>query len=175
MTCMVGLIDNGTIYMGGDSVASDGISLLTTDFPKVFRVGKLLFGFAGAYRGAQLVKDFLRAPLHLKGLSDYQYIVKKLVPAIASVYDNGGFGADPDGTFFLIGYRGKLYWLAPGLSVYLPVDNYYATGSSAPYVLGSLHASASTVWMPRYRLEVAFQAASYYDAAVRGPFVIEES
>lgn len=173
MTCVVGLIDNGTVYIGGDSVASDGNSLLTTNFPKVFRIGKLLFGFSGSYRGAQLVKEGLRPPPHFKALSDYQYIVTKLVPTIAAVYEKGGF-CDESGTSFLIGYRGRLYWLVPGFNVYLPVDNYHATGSSTAYVLGSLHASADTDWTPRHRLQVAFEAAAYYDIAVRGPFVIEE-
>ena len=59
MTCIIGLVDNGKVYMAGDSIgyatASDAHPL---NQPKVHRVKDkpIMVGFAGSIRSAQILE-----------------------------------------------------------------------------------------------------------------------
>ena len=61
MTCIVGLVHNGIVYIGGDSAAItiDGVQFLRSD-PKVFIKEDFLIGFTSSYRMGQLIRFNLK-------------------------------------------------------------------------------------------------------------------
>ena len=50
MTCIVGLVENGVVYIGGDSSGVGGWNLMLRKDRKVFRVGEALLGFTSSFR-----------------------------------------------------------------------------------------------------------------------------
>jgi len=62
MTCVVGLVEDGTVYLGGDSAGTsqNDMDIYRTD--KVFTRPPFIFGGAGSYRGIQLLKYELAIP-----------------------------------------------------------------------------------------------------------------
>lgn len=50
MTCIVGIVDNGKVYMGADSLGVGGLSKRVRKDPKLFRVGEFVFGYTSSFR-----------------------------------------------------------------------------------------------------------------------------
>ena len=50
MTCIVGLLHNKTIYIGGDSAGSNSSDLRVRKDTKVFENGPFLMGFTTSFR-----------------------------------------------------------------------------------------------------------------------------
>ncbi len=58
MTCIVALIHENKVFMGGDAAASDdksGLIFQRTD-PKVFKVGQYGIGFVDSFRMGQILQ-----------------------------------------------------------------------------------------------------------------------
>lgn len=94
MTCIVGLVDNGVVYMGADSLGSNYQSKTVRNDKKVFKLkdsDKAVVGFAGSYRIGQLL-------MYSSGLIDsrdepnidHEYLVTKVIPKVSNVLVNGG-------------------------------------------------------------------------------------
>ena len=59
MTCIVGLVDNGKIYMGGDSAGVSNLDIRIRADQKVFKTGEFIMGFTSSFRMGDLLKyDF---------------------------------------------------------------------------------------------------------------------
>ena len=56
MTCVVGLIEDNTIYLGADSLGSNGHSKSEYRFPKVFQNGDFLIGYTSSFRMGQMLQ-----------------------------------------------------------------------------------------------------------------------
>ncbi|HRH83558.1 MAG TPA: hypothetical protein PK210_04910 [Bacteroidia bacterium] len=56
MTCIVGLVDQEKVIIGGDSAATVGTSISLWSDPKVFKIGDFIFGCEGSFRMIQLMK-----------------------------------------------------------------------------------------------------------------------
>lgn len=56
MTCIVGLVDKGSIYMGGDSAGVAGLSVTTRADEKVFLNGPFIMGFTTSFRMGQILR-----------------------------------------------------------------------------------------------------------------------
>ncbi len=69
MTCIVGLVHEGVVYMGGDSAATSSAylnqTILATE--KVFRNGEFLIGAAGSERASLLLRHSLSPPRNVPG------------------------------------------------------------------------------------------------------------
>jgi hypothetical protein len=55
MTCIVGIVENGKVYMGGDAAGVNGYSVRVRKDPKLFKVGEFLFGYTSSFRMGQLL------------------------------------------------------------------------------------------------------------------------
>jgi len=113
MTCIVGLVHDGKVYMGGDSCASNGhLSYVRKDV-KVFIRGPFIFGFTTSFRMGQLLQYSLAEPLHDPAISDHQYMTTTFIDAVRNCLKTGGYASATNGTeaggIFLVGYKGQLY------------------------------------------------------------------
>lgn len=182
MTCIVGMVDEGRVWIGGDShVAANCQRYPNTPLErKVFLRGDMAIGVTGASRMSQLLEHVLEIPEHPDGLATFLYLVTVLMPAIRAMVvaqDGVGINTPQDGWEFLLGYRGGLYSVCHDLSVsHLPV--YGAVGCGREYAAGSLYTthrdSNDFVRFPaRDRVILALQAAAELDVHVAPPFIIE--
>ena len=61
MTCIVGLVHEGVVYIGGDSAGVAGLSLVVRA-DEMFRNGDFLMGFTTSFRMGQLLRYKLYPP-----------------------------------------------------------------------------------------------------------------
>ena len=59
MTCIIGLVADGRVYLGGDSAAVHGWTRRRTRLRKVFRKGPFLVGYTTSFRMGQLLEHQL--------------------------------------------------------------------------------------------------------------------
>lgn len=176
MTCIVGYVEQQTVFLGGDSAATDGADhqvLLTT--PKVFRVGEVLFGCTGDIRMMNLLRHSLDIPLMKDDLDRYMNI--DFVNAIRTCFKEGGYAERRDerehGGTFLVGLRGRLFCLDEDYQISEMQHPYNAIGSGERQAMGALYAVQQVEMTPEQRLTLALEAAAFHCASVRAPFHIE--
>jgi ATP-dependent protease HslVU (ClpYQ) peptidase subunit len=174
MTCIVGLIDKGKVYMGGDSAALSGYDINLSVHPKVFRNGPFLMGYTSSFRMGQLLQHALHAPERGVGQDVYAYMVTTFVDAVRQCLKDGGYARKHDegeeGGTFLVAYAGRLFMIADDYQVHEAVGSYHAVGCGADYALGSMRVTAST--KPKQRIRMALETAAHFSAGVAGPFTI---
>ncbi len=176
MTCIVGLVDQGRVYIGGDSASCSGWELTVRNDGKVFRNGPFLMGFTSSWRMGQLLRYAFRPPLHDPELDDFAYLVTVFVNAVRDCLKGGGYARrvneEESAGQFIIGYRGRIYCVDSDYQIGQPVDPWAAVGCGAAYALGALFASEGRE--ARERVLLALRAAERFSAGVRGPFVVED-
>ncbi|KOR88769.1 hypothetical protein [Paenibacillus solani] len=177
MTCIVGLVDDGKVYIGGDSAGVAGLSLTIRADEKAFRKGEFIMGFTSSFRMGQLLRYKLDIPYHKPELDTYEYMVTEFVEAVRRCLKDGGYsrndsGEESGGTF-LVGYRGELFMIENDFQVGRPAAVYDAVGCGSEIAKGSLFSSGRlTDLSPVERIRDALRAAEQFSAGVRGPFVI---
>ncbi len=198
MTCIVGIAENGKVYIGGDSAGVAGLSLSVRSDEKVFKNGEFLFGFTTSFRMGQLLRYSFSPPERGEKVEDDKYLVKAFIDSVRSCLKDGGFAATKnsveEGGTFLLGYRGKLYTVESDYQVAKAADSFAAVGCGDQIAHGSLFATspenlaalqgvpletfrmafAGSVLDPNRRIEMALKAAERFSAGVRGPFTILE-
>lgn len=180
MTCIVAVKKAGSIWLGGDRAATDGrLNRTIIKDPKVFLKGELGFGVCGSPKVMDAVAHGIELPVQRRG-GDRSFLVGTLVPALrkglvdldAAGQDSGPFGGSPGIVFegeMLLAYRGELYKLQGNFQLVASGKDYDATGSGAPFALGSL-AETWRMDSPRKRVIAALEAAAEANAGVAPPF-----
>lgn len=174
MSCVVAVIQDGVIYMGGDSLAIDDDSNQTVvKDEKVFykTVGlrqKMLMGFCGNYRIGNIMKHTFRCPKRLSNDTIEQYVYDRFIVALKEAVKNENF----EDTSLLLGYEKNLYVIEDDFSVVCPVNPYTAIGHGAPYALGALSVLFSMETQAQMKIERSLTAASEHSAAVKPPYLI---
>lgn len=172
MTCIVGLVDKGDVYIGGDSAGVAGLSLSIRADEKVFGNGPFIMGFTSSFRMGQLLRYKLAPPAQTVHQNDMEYMVTSFIDACRTCFSQNGFG-DKDATVggtFLVGYHGKLYTVEGDFQVGIPSAPFDAVGCGADLALGAMYATEGLP--PEDRINIALQAASTFSAGVAPPFVI---
>lgn len=177
MTVIVGLVDNGVVYMGADSAAVGEYDLTIRADEKAFQKGEFLIGFTTSYRMGQLLRFNLELPFHKPGIDDYEYMVTEFVEAVRQCLKEGGFAREENGNEqggrFLVGYRGNLYAIDADYQVGRPADSFYAVGCGDQVARGSLYSSGRLSDAdPQERVRDALRASEHCSAGVRGPFLV---
>jgi len=184
MTCVVGLVHEERIWIGGDSGAVAGMNLTVRREPKVFSrgcqgSGELLIGGTSSFRMLNLLRFNLSVPelpTDPRVGSLLGYMVEEFVPACRALFKEHGFAQKTNdaewGGVFMVGARGELFVIEADFQVGIPALGYAAIGAGAPYALGSLHATAGR--LPRSRVSAALEAAAEFCTEVRGPFEIQD-
>lgn len=174
MTCTVGIVHEGYVWIGSDSAASNGYAVTLRRDPKVWRVGEFVIGIAGSFRMADLLRYRLEPPPLPDGEDLHRYMATAFVDAIRTLFKDGGFGQQINGEDcggqFLVGIRGRLFHIDPDFQVGEKDADYDAIGAGAPYALGALHYAPGDP--PLFRLTRALEAAVEHADGVRRPFVI---
>lgn len=175
MTCIVVLIKNGDVYMGGDSFGGSSNSKNMYTRSKVFLKERFVVGYTSSFRMGQILEFDWEPPKQLNE-DDYEYLVTKVVPSIQKIFKDKKYGTEKDGEqeggAFLIGYNGKCYYVQNDFSVLEPQDGYDSVGSGYKLALGSL-ASTEDWDDPEQRIRKAIEVAEKYQPTVGGPINIK--
>ncbi len=177
MTCIVGLIDKGKVYIGGDSAGVAGMGLTIRADEKVFTKGEFVMGFTSSFRMGQLLRYSLKPPKYHPDIDLIEYMVTDFINAVRECLKGGGFAQkdkeeERAGTF-LVGFEGRLFKIEGDYQVGVPTQSFDACGCGNDIALGSMFSSSSLP--PVERITQALEAAEQFSAGVRRPFVIVES
>src|SRR5271166_2425691 len=106
MTAIVGLVDNGDVYIGGDSAGVAGLSLSIRSDEKVFGNGPFLCGFTSSFRMGQLLRYKFSPPAQTVHQNDMEYMVTSFIDACRQCFSANGYGDEKAtvGGTFLVGY-----------------------------------------------------------------------
>lgn len=177
MTCIVGLVHEGIVYMGGDSAAidTDTLDVVSRLDEKVFMNDEMMMGFTSSFRMGQLLRYALTVPDHPSRKDSMAYLVTDFVDAVRGLFHEKGYltkeNEQESGGSFLLGYRGELFVIEEDFQVARHKDGYAAIGCGMSYALGSLH-STHTCLDPFERIRMALDAASHFSAGVQPPYTI---
>jgi ATP-dependent protease HslVU (ClpYQ) peptidase subunit len=172
MTCIVGLVDKGDVYIGGDSAGVAGLSLSIRADEKVFGNGPFIMGFTSSFRMGQLLRYKFAPPAQTIHQDDMEYMVTSFIDAARTCFSQNGFG-DKDATIggtFLVGYKSKLYTVESDYQVGIPKITFDAVGCGSDLALGAMYATEGM--SPEDRINTALSAASSFSAGVAPPFII---
>lgn len=179
MTCVVGLEHEGSVYMGSDSMASDGWSQSISRLPKVFYRTDYLIGYSSSFRMGQVLQYTPLPQWLMDGRecdSEEQFLVTKVVESIRIAFKEAGFttieNSQESGGHFLIGFRSRLYHIANDFQVNSFAEGYAAIGSGEQYAIGALHATSNRM-DPERRVLKALKAAEAHSTGVIGPFSVK--
>jgi hypothetical protein len=184
MTCIVGLVHNGKVYMGGDSAAIGGWNLTIRKDRKVFQNGDFLIGGTSSFRMLQLLHHAFVPPVYDPEVDIEKFMATTFIDAIRQCFKDGGYAKktseeESSGGQFLVGFRGRLFDIQSDYQVQESMDGYDAVGVGLEVALGSLHATSypdlydDADQGARGRVMMALEAAEHHSAGVRGPFYIE--
>lgn len=166
MSVVVGLIDNGEIYMASDSAhgSLDLLWIRESDSPKVWRHGDFLFGAVGKTRVADIIQQKIKPTANVTacGLADMIRIALKESGSL-KVKD----GLESMEAEVLIGSRGMLYHVHANFGV-TEHAKYHAIGAGALYALGALHVMSGENWVPSTKVSMAVEAAAAFSPYVCG-------
>lgn len=179
MTCIVGLVSNGRVFIGGDSAGVGGYSLTVRNDRKVFTVGDFVMGFTSSFRMGQLLAHSFHPPKPRQGVDVFAYMVTDFVDAARQTMKTGGYAKVKDshseeGGTFLVGYQARLFCVESDFQVGETVHGFDAVGCGDQLALGSLH-STSSMEDPEARIREALRVAELCCAGVRAPFFVQST
>lgn len=175
MTCIVGLVDDGAVYIGGDSAGVSNSWLKLGAEPKVFTNGAYVMGFTSSFRMGQLLRHALKPPPPPeRGLQ--RFMVTTFVDAVRRCLKDGGLAkreneVESAGTF-LVGVAGTLFEITDFYTVVEEIEPYASVGSGSVIALGAMYATEGL--LPRDRIRLALSAAERFSTYVRRPFTIRK-
>jgi ATP-dependent protease HslVU (ClpYQ) peptidase subunit len=177
MTCVVGVAKDGIVYMGADSIATDGWRRGISALDKIFKVGgRFLIGYCGSFRMGQILRYHLDVRQQKDAETDECYMVTAFVEAVRACLKDKGFthieNNTETGGSFLVGYRGCLYVVDEDFQVNRPLEGVAAIGAGADYALGALVALRRTE--PKRRIANALYTAEELSTLVAEPFRLEQ-
>lgn len=170
MTCIVGMTHKGKVYIGADSVGSDGFTKETRIEPKVFKNGEFVIGCTSSFRMIDLLK-WKFSPPTVKDDNLHKFMVTEFVDSVRKLFVDNGYLITSDdwkSGVFLIGYKGRLFKIESDFQV--SEHDYTAVGSGCYHALGSMFTSKRN--LPKKDIEKALEAAEHFVVSVQRPFVI---
>lgn len=169
MSCIIGIVDEEHVYMGGDRGASDDVSIVSIHTPKIFVRGNWIIGYCGSIGIGQLI-EFIDLEDDVE--NPYTYIRLSIVEALRNAMESFGNTPQEHDTGWMIGYKGRLFELSAEDWGVVEVEE-SAMGSGGTFALGSLHTTKQfPVALPTYRIEQALGAAITYSPTCQGPIDI---
>ena len=113
MTCIVGLVENNKVYIGGDSAGVSGYDVQLRADEKVFTNGEFIMGFTSSFRMGQILRYDFKYPDRFENIDDDEYLYKYWINEVIKTMKKKEFAnvkeGEVTGGTFIFGYRKKLY------------------------------------------------------------------
>ena len=176
MTCIVGLVDKGRVYVGGDSAGVASDLIMARVDPKVFTRDGFIFGFTESFRMGQLIQHNFKIPAPPAAGSCYKYMCTTFMDALIECFSDKKFtryyNYRISGGTFLVGFRGELFKVHSDFQVEIHNEPYNACGCGQKFALGALHTLNKYKMDPEDKLMAALDAASTFSTGVCRPYII---
>lgn len=173
MTCVVGIVSGGKVFIGADSLGSNGFTKEIRKESKVFENGDFLIGGTTSFRMLNLLQWKFNPPTAKKGDDLHRFMCTDFVEAVRDLFSKNGFSVE-SGEWecgeFLVGIHGKLFKL--GVDFQVAEYDYTACGSGEYHALGSLYATKCK--SPKKNIMKALECAENFVVSVQRPFVVKE-
>ncbi len=180
MTCIVGLVRDGHVYLGGDSASiNDDRSITIVKNPKVFRKGEFVMGYTSSWRMGQLIQYHFTPPERALQQDVMEYMVTNFIDGIRRLFKEGGWAKiesnQEQGGSFLVGYQGRLFTIHADYQVAETANPYDAVGCGSNSALGALFALTRA---PHFSdtatqdiLQLALDASCNHNSGVAPPYL----
>lgn len=145
MTCVIGYVDTkGNSHIVADSAGTDVTYHNRSDLneTKIFQKGDMLIGYTTSFRMGQILEHCVAFPERSEGLSDFEYLVKELVPTIRKAFVDEKYISDSDkyGGVFIIVWNGKVYEIQSDFAVLSHSRRFASCGSGYTQAQGYMAA-----------------------------------
>lgn len=190
MTLIVGLVEDGKVYMGGDSQIVYGNRHEKLGSQKVFIKSnpetdfRILLGSAGYLVNLQVMQFEMTIPKFTEGHKTstwgmWDYLHNCFVPEYKKTLKEFGNLKTKDGiertqNEILVGVSGRLFIISSDGAINEYLDGYGAIGSGSEFALGVLHILKKVDITPEEKLKKALEAAQEHCYSVAEPFYVEE-
>lgn len=171
MTCIVGIADKGKVYIGADSLGSNGFTKEVRIEPKVFENGQFVMGGTSSFRMLNLLKWKFNPPTLKEGDDLHKFMCTEFVDAVRKLFVDNGYcvtSKDWESGVFLIGVSGRLFKIEGDFQV--AEYEYIACGSGEYHALGSMYWDKGKD--KKKVLERALECAESFVTSVQRPFVV---
>ena len=171
MTCIVGVCRNGKVYMGADSLGSNGFTQEVRKESKVFTNGEFLIGGTTSFRMLDLLKWKFNPPTVKNGDDLHKFKVTEFVDSVRKLFTDNGFSissTDWVSGVFLVGVKGRLFKIEKDFQV--SEHDYISCGSGEYHALGCLYNSKLT--KPKDDIIKALECAEHFVTSVKKPFTV---
>jgi len=186
MTCIVGLVEDGCVVLGGDALTVDGWTCTVCKHAKVWKAGEWVCGVSGAPVIQQLMRYSFPWPELADDADPARWLMAegmRLVRTLLAEHGqigrettNNPQGMDMRDGGMLIGVRGRLFAIGSTFQVIEAEDDYDAIGGGAQVARGALYALRQHIKWPRLpaaqQVLSALEAAARFNASVSAPFTL---
>jgi len=180
MTCIIGYVDNGNVWMGGDSAGVNGYYKKTIRADeKVFLKNDMIFGFTSSFRMGQILRYHFSIPTIKVGQDIDSYLHTTFVDALIDSLSDNHYASEKDnvvrGGNFLFGYKGKLYEIQGNFQISQTTEKFDAVGCGDDLAKGALYATEKLVGDgldPESKIKIGLGAACKFSAGVAPPYKI---
>lgn len=183
MSVIVGIIDDGVVYLGADSQITSSGTKKSYRHPNNHKIWHpderehLLVGSSGVVRGINIIKTIdglIDYQTLYEGPLNYRYVIKHISKKIMDTMEEAKLTDSKEykptmSNEFLFANNGELYLIGKDGSV-LQVDDFAAIGSGSIEAIGSLLSTENEE--PITRIIKAIEAAIQNDIYVGYPIVI---
>lgn len=173
MTCIVGLTHKGKVYIGADSLGSNGFTKEVRNEHKVFENGEFLIGCSGSIRMMNILQWRFSPPTFKEGDNLHRFMCVEFIDSMRKCFVNSGYCKSDEVWEFsselLVGVGGKLFKIEADFQV-AELD-FTATGSGEYHALGSLYSSSRK--KPVKCLVEALECAEHFVTSVQRPFIVK--
>jgi ATP-dependent protease HslVU (ClpYQ) peptidase subunit len=179
VTCIVALIDKGTVFLGGDHAATSGTFQAIRKDPKVFINGQFGIATCGSIRMHNILQYIWVTPKwRAEEMDIAKFMRNEFIDSLKVCFKSKGFGTTKDAqdsmsSSFIVGIAGRIFVVESDFQVGECDLPYYADGSGYAFALGSLY-SSHYLENPKDRVILSLEAAEKFNSAVSGPFTIIE-
>lgn len=169
MTCIVGYVDKGEVYIGGDSMAVIDSNYFIDPHKKVFEIGPFLIGGAGDSDALDRIEHFMSIDPRPDGITDVHYLNTCFIPALKYVIKDF---SKPE-VNLIVGYNKAIYFVAGDFTIGSTTEKFMGAGSGGAYAVGAMAIlDKMNNLTPKQKLIKAMQASERFINSVKGPYYV---
>lgn len=144
MTTILGVQhDQGFVIAAESQVTEADRPFYHSDVKKIVEIGDYVIAGAGMSRFCDIIQYGWEPPAY-DGSDPYRFMVSQFIPSMRLKHKETGYRLKPDESFkFIVGLRGKLYYIADDYSVLRTQHGLYGIGSGSELAMGAYEAGAS--------------------------------
>ena len=178
MTVIVGLITKKGVYIGADSLGSNGSTGRAYKNKKIFTRDEFLIGVCGSYRVSQVLQYNLSIPSRTVKQSTDEYLHGTFSTSVRNCLKEHcaakiAYGVPKMGGDFLFAYEGRLFIMQNDFSILETKTDYHATGSGGGHAEASLYTSQNSKFDAKTRVKLAIECANDFVIGVNNDINIE--